>query len=253
MVSKTNLEASPVSASDNPGVFATTHWSVVLATSQSDSPHTASALEKLCRTYWYPLYAYVRRRGYGEHDAQDLTQGFFAHLFEHESLHRVDREKGRFRSFLLASINYFLADERDRANAQKRGGGREVLSLDARDAEQCYRLEAVDQGTPETLFERRWALALLDQVFERLAQEFSDSGKHALFGHLQPFLIEAAESTSYAAAAREAGMSEAAFKKAVQRLRQRYYKLFRDEVAQTVADDEQVEEELRYLCAVLGS
>jgi len=142
--------------------FATTHCSVVLAARESVAPQAASALEKLCRTYWYPLYAYLRRRGYGEHDSQDFTQGFFAHLFERDWLQRVAREKGRFRSFLLASLNYFLADQRDRANAQKRGGGLPIISFDAREAEECYRLEPVDERSPDKLFERRWAMALLD-------------------------------------------------------------------------------------------
>jgi len=236
-----------------PAQFPTTHWSVVITAGQHESRLAEEALEQLCRAYWYPLYAFVRRRGYNEQDASDLTQGFFAHLFEHEALHRVDRTKGRFRSFLLASLNYFLSEQRDRANAQKRGGGNEVFSLDAQAAEERYRLEPVDDRSPDKLFELRWALTLLDQVLTRLAREYSDSGKHEAFGLLQPFLIEAKGSKTYAVAALEAGMSEEAFKKAVQRFRQRYHKLFRDEVAQTVADHNEVENELRYLCAVLGS
>src|SRR5438046_4298853 len=144
-------------------VFATTHWSVVLAAKEGDSPSVQEALEKLCRTYWYPLYAYLRRRGCTEHDAQDLTQGFFAQLLERRSIQGVEREKGKFRSFLLASLNYYVADVRDRANAQKRGGGREVFSLDAQAAEERYRLEPADERSPDKLFERRWALTLLDQ------------------------------------------------------------------------------------------
>jgi RNA polymerase sigma-70 factor (ECF subfamily) len=250
-MSATDADQGPPHA--DTGWFATTHWSVIRAAGQIGTSEAEAALEKLCRAYWYPLYAFVRRRGYNEHDASDVTQGFFEHLFEHDTLNRVGREKGRFRSFLLASLNYFLSDQRDRASAQKRGGGLEVFSLDAQVAEDRYLLEPMDERSPDKLFERRWALALLDQVLTRLAQEFSDAGKHQVFDHLQPFLIEAGESKGYAAAARQAGMSEEAFKKAVQRFRQRYHKLFRDEVAQTVADHKEVEDELRYLCAVLRS
>ena len=233
--------------------FATTHWSVVLAAREPDAPQAAAALEKLCRTYWYPLYAYLRRRGCGEHDAQDLTQGFFAHLFERDWLQSVGREKGRFRSFLLAALNYFLADQRDRASAQKRGGGRQVISFDAHEAEERYKLEPVDESSPDKLFERRWAVTLLDQVLARLAQEFSDAGKLELFNRLKPFLVEGTGEKTYAETAREGGMSEEALKKAVQRMRRRYHQLFREEIAQTVASPEEVEEELRHLCAVLGT
>ncbi len=235
------------------GIFATTHWSVVLAARETDAPQAAAALEKLCRTYWYPLYAYLRRRGYGEHDAQDLTQGFFAHLFERDWLQRVAREKGRFRSFLLASLNYFLADQRDRASAQKRGGGRPIISFDAHEAEERYRLEPVDERSPDKLFERRWAMTLLDQVLARLAQEFSAAGKRDLFNRLQPFLVEGTGEKTYAEIAHASGMTEEALKKAVQRMRRRYHQLFREEIAQTVAGPDEVEEELRHLCAVLGS
>ena len=219
---------------------------------QHDSPVVAEALDKLCHAYWYPLYAYVRRRGYSEPDAQDLTQGFFAHLFEHQSLSRVAREKGRFRSFLLASLNYFLANQRDFANAQKRGGGREVFSLDTQAAEERYRLEPADERSPDKLFERRWALTLLDQVLARLAQEFSDAGKIDLFNRLQPFLVEGAGEETFSDAARGSGMTGEALKKAAQRMRRRYHQLFREEIAQTVASPAEVDEELRHLCQVLS-
>ena len=232
--------------------FATTHWSVVLAAREPDALQ-AAALEKLCRTYWYPLYAYVRRRGYAESDAQDLTQGFFAHLFEREWMQSVARDKGRFRSFLLASLNYFLADQLARAGAQKRGGGRQIISFEAHEAEECYRLEPVDKLSPDILFERRWAMTLLDRVLTRLAQEFSDAGKPDLFDRLQPFLVAGTGENTYAEVARAGGMSEEAMKKAVQRMRRRYHQLFREEIAQTVASAEEVEEELRHLCAVLSS
>jgi RNA polymerase sigma-70 factor (ECF subfamily) len=241
------------SSQSGPEVFATTHWSVVLAAKEGDSPSVQEALEKLCRTYWYPIYAYLRRRGCGEQDAQDLTQGFFAQLLERRSIQGVEREKGKFRSFLLASLNYYVADERDRANAQKRGGGRQLLSLDMQEAEQRYRLETVDERNPEKLFERRWAMALLDQVLARLGQEFVDAGKRELFERLQAFLVEGTGDKTYAEVAREGGMTEEALKKAVQRMRRRYHQLFREEIAQTVATPGEVDEELRHLCSVLGS
>jgi DNA-directed RNA polymerase specialized sigma24 family protein len=244
---------SKQAARTDQAAFVTTHWSVVLAARETDAPQAAAALEKLCRTYWYPLYAYLRRRGYGEHDAQDLTQGFFAHLFERDWLQRVAREKGRFRSYLLAALNYFLADQRDRASAQKRGGGRPIISFDAHEAEERYRLEPVDERSPDKLFERRWAMTLLDQVLSRQAQEFSDAGKRELFNRLQPFLVEGSSENTYAEIAREGGISEEALKKAVQRMRRRYHQLFREEIAQTVASPEEVEDELRHLCAILGS
>ena len=233
-------------------VFATTHWSVVLSAADSRSATAQEALEKLCRTYWYPIYAYLRRRGCGEHDAQDLTQGFFAQLLERRSIQSVEREKGKFRSFLLASLNYYVADERDRANAQKRGGGREILSLDVQEAEQRYRLEPVDERSPEKIFEHRWAMTLLDQVLVRLGQEFAEAGKRELFERLQAFLVEGTGGRTYAEVAREMGMTEEAVKKAAQRIRQRYHQLFLEEIAQTVASPAEVDEELRHLCQVLN-
>ncbi len=225
----------------------------MIAAGQSDTPQAVEALEKLCRTYWYPIYAYLRRRGCGEQDAQDLTQGFFAQLLERRSIQGVERAKGKFRSFLLASLNYFMADERDRANAQKRGGGRQVLSLDAQEAEQRYRLEPADEHSPEKIFEHRWAMTLLDQVLARLGQEFTEAGKLYLFERLQGFLVEGTGGKTFAEVARNVGMTEEALKKAVQRMRRRYHQLFREEIAQTVASPAEVDEELRHLCAVLSS
>src|SRR5438034_8124374 len=203
------------------GMFATTHWSVVLAAGEPNSTQAAQALEKLCRTYWYPIYAYLRRRGHGEQDAQDLAQGFFAQLLERRSIQGVEREKGKFRSFLLASLNYYVADARDRASSQKRGGGREVLSLDVQEAEQRYRLEPVDERSPEKIFERRWAMALLDQVLARLGQEFADAGKRELFERLRGFLVEGTGDKTLREVAREARMTEEAVKKVAQRVRRR--------------------------------
>ena len=225
----------------------------MIAAGRSDSPQAFEALEKLSRNYWYPIYAYLRRRGFGEQDAQDSTQGFFAQLLERRSIQGVKREKGKFRSFLLASLRYFLADERDRAGAQKRGGGREVLSLDAQEAERRYRLEPVDEHSPERIFVRRWAMTLLDQVLARLGQAFADAGKRELFERLQAFLVEGTGDQTFAEVAQEVGMKEEPVKKAAQRMRRRYHQLFREEIARTVASPAEVDEELRHLCAVLAS
>jgi len=233
--------------------FVTTHWSVVLATADQDSPQAAVALERLCRTYWYPLYAYVRRRGYSHEDAQDLTQGFLVQLLERHSFGRADASKGRFRSFLLGGLNYFLSDERDRAGAQKRGGGQPTLSfIDAQAADERYRLEPVDERSPDKLFERRWAVALLDQVLARLEQEFREAGKAELFQRLRGFLVAGTGEESYAEVGARLGLSGEAVRKTLQRMRHRYYELFREEVAHTVAGPAEVEEELRYLYAVIA-
>jgi len=234
------------------GQFATTHWSVVLATGQGPSSSAQGALEQLCRIYWYPLYAYIRRRGYGHEDAQDLTQAFLLQLLERQSFARVDRGRGRFRSFLLAALNYFLADARDRANARKRGGGQPVLSFDAQTADERFRLEPVDDLSPDKLFERQWALALLDRVLARLEQEFGAAGKADLFQKLRVFLVAGRGEVSYAEVAPELGMTGEAVKKAVHRMRRRYHELFREEIVQTIADPAEVEDEMRYLCAVMA-
>src|SRR6266403_3318215 len=165
-------ETSPTTPSPQPGWFATTHWSVVLAAGQTASPQAEIALEKLCRTYWYPLYTYVRRRGHSPHDAQDLTQGFFARLLEKSWVSVADREKGKFRSFLLSVLNHYLGDERDRANAAKRGGGQALISLEQQTAENLLAQEPASRGSPETEFEKRWAAAVLQQAMTRLRDEF---------------------------------------------------------------------------------
>ncbi len=234
-------------------VFATTHWSVVLAAGVQDSQQAVAALEQLCRTYWYPLYCYIRRRGHGHEDAQDLTQGFLLQLLERQSFARADAGKGRFRSFLLAGLNYYLSDMRDRAGAQKRGSGQRPLNLiDAGGADERYRMEPADERSPDKLFERRWALTLLDQVLARLENEFRDAGKLELFRRLRVFLIAGTREESYAQTGAELQMSTEAVKKAVHRMRQRYYELFREEIANTVAGPSEVEEEMRYLCSVMA-
>ncbi len=234
------------------GLFTTTHWSVVLAAGQARSPRSAEALEKLCRAYWYPLYAYIRRHGRSPEDAQDLTQGFLAQLVERQSFARVAPGKGRFRSFLLAALNHYLVHERDRSRAQKRGGGRPNLSFDAHAAEQRYHLEAADRLSPDKVFERQWALALIDQVLARLEQEFRVADKAALFQRLRGFLVAGPADEKYADAAADLGMTSEAVRKAAHRLRQRYAQLFREEIAHTVGDPAEAEEEMRHLCEVMA-
>jgi len=232
--------------------FALTHWSVVLAAGRSDSTHARTALEKLCRTYWQPIYAFVRRQGRRPHDAQDLTQEFFARLLEKKSLADVDRAKGRFRSFLLASLKHFLANEWDKARAEKRGGGQVLIPIDAHAAETSYGVDPADNVTAEKIFERRWALILLDHVLQRLRDEYFGDGKERLFEQLKVTLTEASRSVPYAEIATRLEMTEGAVKVAVHRLRQRYRELLRAEIAETVPSPGEVEDEIRNLFAALS-
>jgi RNA polymerase sigma-70 factor (ECF subfamily) len=232
-------------------LFATTHWSVVLAAADQEAPDAAAALERLCRTYWYPLYAYVRRRGYGPDDAQDLTQEFFARFLARKSLAGVAPQKGKFRSFLLVALRHFLSDQRDRAFAVKRGGGKEVLSLDAQQAEDRYRLEPVERLDAEKIYERRWAMTLLGQAWTRLREESAAHGKLQQFERLAEFVAGEAEITCVAAAS-ELGLGESAMRSAVHRLRERYRALIREEVSFTVSAPGEVDEELRYLIKVVS-
>jgi len=227
--------------------FATTRWSLVLTAAHDNRPEARAALATLCETYWYPLYYYVRRRGYRAEEAQDLTQAFFATLLEREYLRVADPGRGRFRSFLLASLNHFLANEWDRARAQKRGGGRRAIPMDVADAESRYSLAPADDLTPERLFERRWALTLLDLVVAQLQQECVREGKERLFDRLKGFLGGAAAGAPYSQAAADLGMTEAAVKMAVHRLRRRYRRLLRAQIAQTVASPEEIDDEIRHL------
>ena len=224
----------------------------MLAAGQHGSPQAADALEQLCRAYWYPLYAFVRRQGYGVDDAQDLTQGFFSHILSRRFLVRASRDKGKFRSFLLGALKFFLADELAKLQAQKRGGGQTLVFLDAHSAEERYRLEPVELRDPEKLFERRWAITLLDRVLQRLEAEFAQAGKDRLFGQLRDFLLGDSGSRTYQQAAAALGMTEGAVKLAVHRLRQRYRELFHEEIAQTVADPSEVEDELRHVFAAVS-
>ena len=232
--------------------FVTTHWSVVLAARDTASPESDAALAELCRTYWYPLYAFVRRKGHSPHDAQDLTQAFFARLLEKNYVAQADRERGRFRTFLLAALNHFLADEWDKARRLKRGGGREIISFDAASAEERYRLEPIDQLDAAKLYERRWVTTLFDQVLARLEQEFRDSGKGGLFDQLKGSLLAEEPGLSYAEVGARLSLTESVVKQAVHRMRRRYRELFREEIAQTVAGPGEVEDELKHLFAVLS-
>jgi RNA polymerase sigma-70 factor (ECF subfamily) len=231
--------------------FATTRWSVVAAAGQGSSPEAQEALATLCRTYWYPLYTYARRQLPSAEDAQDQTQEFFARVLEKDYLQAADPQRGKFRSFLLTAFKRFLAKERDRAHAQKRGGGRPVLSLDFQAGETRYQFEPADPATPESVYERRWALTLLEQTLARLRQELAGAGKQQLFEALKGTLTGEDAAGPYAAIAAELGLSEQAVKVAVHRLRRRYAELLRAEIAQTVADPEDVEGELRDLFAAV--
>jgi RNA polymerase sigma-70 factor (ECF subfamily) len=233
--------------------FPTTHWSQVLVAGEGgESPRAAEALAALCSRYWYPVYAYVRRAGHDPHNAQDLTQEFFARLIEKNFVAGASQGKGRFRSFLLVALKRFLVNEWERSRAQKRGGGRPLLSLDAEEAEARYRLEPADQTTPDRIYERRWALALLEEVMNTLRREYTADGKGELFELLQVFLYGDKSVLSQAEIGARFGLSESAVKSAVHRLRGRYRERLREEVAQTVVSPVDVEDELRHLLNVLS-
>lgn len=237
--------------SADPRQFTTTRWSLVLAAGDVSAPEARSAMTALCRTYWYPLYAFVRRSGYGHDDALDLTQGFFARLLERNDLKSVDRTRGRFRSWLLGCMKHFMANEHDRATAQKRGGGRKVLDIDGGDADNRYRLEPAHELTPERIFDRRWALVLIETVLAQLREECRASGKERLFDTVKPYLW-GERNESYAEAAPSLDMTEAALKAAVHRLRKRYKDLLRLEISHTVNSAAEVDEEIGDLFAALA-
>jgi DNA-directed RNA polymerase specialized sigma24 family protein len=232
-------------------VFATTHWSVVLGAGQEDSPTVSEALTHLCRTYWYPLYAYVRRKGYPRPDAEDLTQEFFAQLLAKHFLSTADRRKGKFRSFLLGAFEHFLAREWRRTHAEKRGGGQAAFSLDEIDAERRYLMEPTVELPAERLFDRRWATTLLEAAMAELRKEYQSRDQAELFARLQGALSGDGEVDSYADIGDALQMNEGAVKVAVYRLRKRYGELIRAQIAQTVATPAQVDEELEYLFTIL--
>jgi RNA polymerase sigma-70 factor (ECF subfamily) len=239
---------SDCASSSAPGdVFATTHWTVVLAAGRRHTPQSDGALEALCRTYWFPLYAYVRRRGHAKADAEDLTQAFFARFLEKNYLANLNAERGRFRAFLLASLKHFLINEWKKSQRLKRGGGEKLLSLDWETADTKFQVAATNEPSPDQAFDREWALALLAKVIARLRQECAADGKAALFEQLKIFLTAGKGALSHAAAAKNLGMEETAVRVAVHRLRKRYRVLLREEISQTLTDASQVDAELRAL------
>jgi DNA-directed RNA polymerase specialized sigma24 family protein len=238
-----------MSASD---VFETTRWSQVLAAKASNQPRAREALAALCQTYWYPMYVYIRRLGHGPDDAEDLTQSFFAELLRPGALAGVQPSKGKFRAFLLACCRHFLSHQRDHDRAQKRGGGRPTVSIDVRDAEDRYRNEPVDNISPEALFDRRWALTLLESVFGDLRADYAGRGKSALFEALKPQLTGGSEPPRLAEVAARLGMTEGAVQVAAHRLRGRYREALLTRIGVTVSDPAEVEEEIRDLFAAVA-
>ena len=245
----TGTEGSPAPSP----VFATTHWSLVLSAGRNDTTRARDALAGLCKTYWPALHAYVRRRGFPPADAEDLTQEFFARLLEHNWIARADARKGRFRSFLLTALKRFLADEWDRSRAQKRGGGRRPVPLDSAAGGSGDAADPAGGLDADLVYDRHWALALLERTMARLRAEFTQVGKASQFEHLKGFLTTDRKEVSCTEAAKAAGLSEGAARVAAHRLRKRYRELFREEIARTVAEPGEVDAELRHLIAVLAS
>jgi RNA polymerase sigma factor (sigma-70 family) len=238
---------SPSPTGANPDIFATTHWTVVMTAGRGNSPEARVALEELCRTYWFPLYAYVRRQTSTREDAEDLTQAFFARFLEKNYLEKLTSQKGKFRAFLLAALKHFLANEWDRANRQKRGGGVAPLSLDWQDADARYQIEPVDTLSPDKLYDRTWAVTLLERVLARLRDENAADDKARLFQQLKGFLMVGAGAIPYGEAAARLNLTEGAVRVAVHRLRRRYRELLREEIGQTLSDAAQIEDEMKTL------
>jgi RNA polymerase sigma-70 factor (ECF subfamily) len=230
--------------------FQTTSWSLVLAAASSPNEARA-ALTSLCESYWNPVYVFIRCSGYDADKAQDLTQEFFARLIEKNYLKDADRTRGRFRSFLLASVKHFLSNESDRNRALKRGGGRAPISFDAVEAERWYMPPAADDVTPETVFERRWAVSLLSRVLGLLQKEYIEAGKHEQFASLEPFLINDSDDQRYEQVAKRMGVSAGALRMSVLRMRRRYRDLLRAEIAGTVTEPEEIDEEIHFLLSRL--
>jgi len=235
----------------DPLAFNTTQWSVVLAAGGEDSEVAETALAELCQHYWYPLFAFVRRGGKTSEDAKDLTQGFFEHILEKGSISRADRNKGRFRSFLLASLKNYVNSEYRKGNAAKRGGGAPIVSIDEELGESKYQIELEESDTPESLYQKAWAKELLDRVHLRLKTQYEKAGNGALCDALETYLTGDDEKVPYADKAEELGMTHSAITSAVHRLRTRYGTLLREVIAETVSDPEEIDEELRFLIASL--
>ncbi len=244
--------SSQVSAGDAPRLFPPTRWSVVLAATQRPSPESAAAMEALCRAYWHPLYTYVRRSGQSPHDAQDLTQEFFARLLEHHWLDTADPGKGRLRTFLIVALKHFLHKEWRRASAQKRGGGQSPVELDTACAESQYAIEASSNLAPDAAYDRQWALTLLDLTLKRLAAEFATAGRADDFEALKGCLLAAHGNLDYAAVATRLGLQAGAARVAVHRLRKRFREIYREEISQTLAEGADLEAELHHLAAALA-
>jgi RNA polymerase sigma factor (sigma-70 family) len=247
------MRVSDSSMGGDAGQFHTTRWTLVMASARDQSQTGQAALAALCQIYWYPLYAFARRRGYSPPDAQDLTQGFFLHILEHRALSRVDQLKGKFRSFLLACFQNYLSVETQRARALKRGGQCQLISLDLETAENRYRLEPADYLTAEKIFEARWALTLLEHAKTVVRQEYASRGKESVFDSLRGYIgiMEGEHEASYEEVAKELGVSVGTLKTLVHRLRRRYLAVVRQEVARTVSNPAEIEGEIRALCDAL--
>lgn len=256
-VNPRNPISDPTSDPDDAGSrnpqFATTRWSQVVAAKDADAPEAGPALASLCETYWYSVYYFLRRKGYNHDAAQDLTQGFFARLIEKRDFASADPQRGRFRTFLLAAVKHFAANEHDREHAAKRGGGQPLLSIDAAAAGQMYAAEAVDHRTPEKAYERRWAMLMLGRIIEKLRQEYDERGHAQLFDKLQFCLTGEGTPETYAALAAEMKVSESSLKVAIHRLRRRYRERLRQAVADTVADPQDIDDEIQALIQVLSA
>ena len=247
-----NSDAQKRSPLDGHSRFATTRWSIVLAAGQSVSPESRRALESLCEAYWFPVYAYARGQVARVEDAQDLTQGFFAHLLDKHAIARANPDRGRFRAFLLTAFKNFFANEWHKDHAEKRGGGQRALSLDFDSGESRYQIEPSHELTPEKLYERRWVLTLLDQVLDSLRRELAASGSALQFEKLKPAIVGEMTGADYELAAAALGITTAAAKQAAYRMRKRYRELFRQEVARTVDDDSDVDDEIGRLLKILS-
>jgi RNA polymerase sigma-70 factor (ECF subfamily) len=245
-------EAQLEPSASGPRSFETTRWSLVVSAGQVGTPESKEALGELCKLYWYPIYLFVRRRGYNADEAVDLTQGFFARLLEKNDLATADRSRGRFRSWLLGCLKHFLANEWDRTHALKRGGGKSVLSIDAEDAEGRYLREPSHDMTPERVYDRRWALTMLEQTLATLKEECKRNGKSKLFEAIKPALAGEGRDEGYAQIGAELGMSEGAVKVAAHRLRARYRDILRIRIGETVDTEQAVDEEIKDLFAALG-
>jgi RNA polymerase sigma factor (sigma-70 family) len=233
--------------------FTTTHWSVILAARDSQSPRSREALESLCRSYWYPLYSFARRTDHSAADAEDLTQGFFARLLEKDYLKAAAQDKGRFRTFMLVAFKRYLANEWDRQHSQKRGGFSAAVLIDQEEAESRFAAEAAHHLSPDLLFDRQWAMTLLDRTMAQLRQEYVSSERAALFDYVRPCVVREESALPYAEIGERLKLSEAAIKMAVQRLRGRYREILRREIAQTVASEEEIDAEIRHLFSTFSS